>query len=195
MRVLVPAAAFVATAALVDAGALSWLDQYAVDHWMPWLAPQHHPLIVPEHLFLPRVGGRPVAASLLDLWTYPASLFVSFVVVGACTYLTGRFVFLALWLALNAVELAGKLIVDRPPLYTAAHVHVTAFDHSLPSGHTMRAFVVAIALAWSFRRGRLAYLWAASVPVALVLTGNHVPTDVIAGLFAVAALFAAVRRR
>jgi membrane-associated phospholipid phosphatase len=188
MRVLVPAAAFVATAVLVDAGALTWLDQYAVDHWMPWLAPQHHPLIVPERLFLPR-------ASVLDVWTYPASLFVSLVVVCACTYLTGRLVFLALWLAVNAVELAGKLIVGRPPLYTAAHVHVTAFDHSLPSGHTMRAFVVAIALAWSFRRGRLAYLWAASVPVALVLTGDHVPTDVIAGLFAVAALFAAVRRR
>jgi membrane-associated phospholipid phosphatase len=194
MRALVPAVLFVTIAVLVDLGAPTGVDQYAVSHWMPWLRPAHHALIVPSRLFLPPLRGAPLGSVLLDLWTYPASLFVSAVVVLVCTIVTRRLVFAALWIAVNAVELVGKLVVERPPLYAHGHVHVTGFDHSLPSGHTMRAFVLATALAWTVRRGRLAYVWAATVPVALVVAGDHVPTDVVAGTAAFLALIAAAVR-
>jgi membrane-associated phospholipid phosphatase len=41
--------------------------------------------------------------------------------------------------------------------------------------------LLAAALAWTWRRTRLALVWAASVPVALVVHGDHTPTDVAAG--------------
>ena len=72
-------------------------------------------------------------------------------------------------------------------------MHVTGFDHSLPSGHTLRALVVALALACVWRAGRLAFLWAATVPVSLVVTGDHVPTDVLAAALLFVAAAAALR--
>ena len=87
----------------------------------------------------------------------------------------------AAWVVGNAFELAGKLAVDRPALHRGG-VHVSAFDGSLPSGHTIRSVVVAGALAAAWRRGRVAYLWAGAVAILLVPLGAHVPTDVVAGL-------------
>ena len=87
----------------------------------------------------------------------------------------------------NAVELAGKLTLRKPALYHH-HFHVTAFDTSLPSGHTIRAFIVAGAVAAAWRSGRTAYVWAATVPIALVVTGAHTPTDVVAGVCVAVAL-------
>ena len=64
---------------------------------------------------------------------------------------------------------------------------ISAFDTSLPSGHTIRSLIVAGAVAAAWRSGRAAYVWAATVPFALVATGAHTPTDVVAGsLIAVA---------
>ncbi|HLK44887.1 MAG TPA: phosphatase PAP2 family protein, partial [Acidimicrobiales bacterium] len=86
----------------------------------------------------------------------------------------------ALWLAGNILEGFGKLTITRPALYKA-HVHAAAFDNSLPSGHTIRSLVAAAAiyLAW---RARWAWLWALVVLVALVVTGAHTPTDIVAGV-------------
>lgn len=185
---LAGAALFVATAALVAAGALTWLDQYAVTHLMPWLRPRHHPLVTISSLTLPAVHGS-VAQVLVDLWTYPAAFLPSALLVLAGAWrlrargrMDAALAWCALWIAGNAVELAGKLAVERPPLHRGG-VHVSGFDHSLPSGHTIRSLVVAGALAWAWRRGRLAFVWAAGVPFALVALGHHTPTDVVAGVF------------
>ena len=185
---LAGAALFAATAALVAAGAFTWLDQYAVSHLMPWLRPRHHPSVTLASLTLPAVRG-PLGRALLDVWTYPAAFVPSGLLVLSCAWrlrarghLDAAIAWCALWVAGNAVELAGKLLVERPALHHDG-VHVVGFDHSLPSGHTIRSLVVAGAFTWVWRRGPLAFAWAAGVFAALVALGHHTPTDVAAGVF------------
>lgn len=179
---------FVALAALVAAGVFHGADQYAVSHWMPWLQGESHPFVEISTLVVPETRWT-LGGTLVALWTYPASLLPSALVAGYAAWRLRAAGPAALWVAANAVELAGKLLVERPALYAHGR-HVTGFDHSLPSGHTMRALVVAYALAALGRRGRLAYAWALSVPFALVALGDHVPTDVVAGLLAFAGMYA-----
>jgi membrane-associated phospholipid phosphatase len=143
-------------------------------------------------VFLPET--RPTAgATLVALWTYPASPLISALVVGACAYVLDRrgartraVGFLVLWIAANALELIGKAGLTRPAL------DVASFRHSFPSGHSLRACIVAAAVAWTWRRAGLAAVaWAASVPIALVALGDHTPTDVIAGVLLALCLIAA----
>ena len=183
---VIPFALFVALAALVAAGVFHGLDQYAVDHWMPWLQAKSHPLVAIGTLFVPETRWT-LGGTLAALWTYPASVLPSALVAGYATWRLRDPRPAALWVVANAVELAGKLAVERPALYTHGR-HITGFDHSLPSGHTMRSLVVAWSLAALWRRGRLAYAWALTVPFALVVTGDHTPTDVVAGALAFAGL-------
>jgi membrane-associated phospholipid phosphatase len=181
---------FVVLAALVAAGAFHGVDQYAVSHWMPWLQGKSHPFVQLSTLVVPETRWT-LGGTLVALWTYPASLLPSALVAGYAAWRLRDARPAVLWVAANVVELAGKLIVERPALYAHGR-HVTGFDHSLPSGHTMRSLVVAYALAALWRRGRFAYAWALTVPFALVVTGDHVPTDVVAGILAFAALAVAV---
>jgi len=172
------------TATLAATGALESVDRFAVAHLMPWLRVHHHPFVTFGSLTLPSPHS-PLANAVLDLWTYPAALVPSLVLVFVAASRLSRtdaLVWCALWLAGNAVELAGKLTLRKPDL-RHDQVHVSAFDNSLPSGHTIRAFVVAGAFAAAWRSGRVAYVWAATVPVALVAIGAHTPTDVVAGFF------------
>ncbi|HEY6961518.1 MAG TPA: phosphatase PAP2 family protein [Gaiellaceae bacterium] len=184
-------AAFVALAVLVHAGVFHGLDQYAVAHWMPWLRPSHEPFVSFWRLLVPRVQ-HPWEKTVLNVWVWPASVAVSGLVVLAAARRLGLRI-VALWVVVNAVEVAGKLVVSRPALFTRGGVHVTGFDHSLPSGHTLRSLVVALALASISRRGRLAFVWAVTVPVSLVVTGDHVPTDVVAAALLFVAAAAALR--
>lgn len=184
---LAGAALFALLAALVAAGAFTRLDQYAVSHLMPWLMPRHHPFVTISSLTLPTLGHS-AAHTAVDLYTYPAAFVPSAALVLLCAWrLRARgetraaVTWCALWVAGNAVELIGKVGVERPALHQGA-VHVTAFDHSLPSGHTIRSLVVAAALAWTWRHGRLAFAWAAGVALALVALGAHTPTDVVGGV-------------
>lgn len=177
---------FVALAALVAAGAFHGVDQYAVRHWMPWLQGKSHPLVQLSTLVVPETRWT-LGGTLVALWTYPASLLPSALVAGYAAWRLYDARPAVLWVAANVVELAGKLLVERPALYAHGR-HVTGFDHSLPSGHTLRSLVVAYSLAALWRRGRFAYVWALSVPFALVALGDHVPTDVVAGILAFAAL-------
>lgn len=184
---LAGAALFALLAGLVAAGAFTWLDQYAVSHLMPWLEPRQHPFVTISSLTLPTLGHSAVR-TVVDLYTYPAAFVPSGAIVLLCAWrLWARgdsraaLTWCALWVGGNAVELVGKLGVERPPLYQGV-VHVTAFDHSLPSGHTIRSLVVAGALAWTWRHGRVAFAWAAGVALALVALGAHTPTDVVGGV-------------
>jgi membrane-associated phospholipid phosphatase len=186
-------ALFLLTAVLVQAGALSFVDRYAVSHLMPWLRPRGGGAITLARLTLPSPHG-PLAAGFLDIWAYPASVLPSALLVLLAAWALRRrgdtsaaVRWCGLWIASNVVELAGKALVSRPALY-AHGVHLTAFDQSLPSGHTLRSLVAAAALAYTWRRGRLALLWAATVVVILVPLGWHTPTDVAAGVFAFVAL-------
>ena len=174
----------VLTATLAATGALRSVDEYAVDHLMPWLEVRHHPFVTLTSLTLPSLDG-PAANAALDLWTYPAALVPSAVLVLVASSRLARvdgIMWCAIWCAGNAIELARKLTLHKPALYQHAS-HASAFDMSLPSGHTIRAFIVAGAVAAAWRWGRVAYAWAVTVPVALVVTGAHTPTDVATGAF------------
>jgi undecaprenyl-diphosphatase len=167
-------------------------DRYAVHHWMRWPHFGHHPLIQLSTAFVP--DTRPTfAGTLVSLWTYPASPFISALIVLVCAWMLPRregLAAIALWVAANAVELIGKLVVNRPS------VGEPGFSDSFPSGHTVRAFVVAAVLAWTWRAAALpAYAWAVGVAVALVTLGDHVPTDVIGGVLLAICLVGATRAR
>ncbi|HST14532.1 MAG TPA: phosphatase PAP2 family protein [Gaiellaceae bacterium] len=172
------------TATLSATGVLHGVDQYAVEHLMPWLQVRHHPLVTLGGLTVPSI--HPPAGNIaLELWTYPAALLPSLVIVLAAAWRLGRragLVWCTLWCAGNAIELAGKLSLRKPDLYHNTF-HVSAFDTSLPSGHTIRAFVLAGAAATAWRSGRPALVWAVTMPFALVVAGAHVPSDVVTGGF------------
>jgi membrane-associated phospholipid phosphatase len=190
---LVSAVLFVVLAVLVDLGQFTWLDQYAVSHWMPWLEPKHHPLVTVSGLLLPQTVSS-TFGTVVDVWTYPAAVVPSGAIVALLLVRAGwgAAAWAALWVAANVVELAGKLVVERPNLYFHG-LHVSGLDHSLPSGHTLRSLVIAAALAATWQWGRAALVWAATIPFALVALGDHTPTDVAAGILAFTALYAAVR--
>jgi membrane-associated phospholipid phosphatase len=181
----------VLVATLAATGMLRSLDQYAVDHWMPWVHPGPHRLITVAALTVPSFHP-PAGKVALELWTYPAAVLPSLLVVlfaaGRLAHREG-FVWPALWCAGNAIELAGKLSLHKPALHHHG-LHVAVFDTSLPSGHTIRSFVLAGAAASAWRSGRLAFVWAATVPFALVVLGAHTPSDVLTGVF-VAVMLAA----
>lgn len=169
---------FLVLTGLVWGGVFTRLDRLAAHHWMPWAQFGHHRLIDFGSVFTPQTEHT-LGGTLVGLWTYPASPFVSGLIVLACAWKLGRrdgLVAIALWIAANAFELAGKLIVARPS------VGEPGFTHSFPSGHTVRAFVTAAVIGWTWRRAALpAVAWAAGIPFALVALGDHVPTDVLGG--------------
>lgn len=142
---------------------------------MPWARFGHHRLIDFGSVFTPQTEHT-LGGTLVALWTYPASPFISGLIVLICAWRLRSVTPIVLWLAANAVELAGKLIVHRPS------VGEPGFSDSFPSGHTVRAFVTAAILAWTWDRAGLpAVIWAVGVACALVAIGDHVPTDVIGG--------------
>jgi membrane-associated phospholipid phosphatase len=178
-------------ATLASTGALRGVDQYAVDHLMPWLQVRHHPFVTFRSLTVPSLEP-PAANTALELWTYPAALVPSLILVLVAASRLARahaIAWCTLWCAGNAVELAGKLTLRKPALHHHT-LHASAFDTSLPSGHTIRAIIVAGAVAAAWRSGRPTYVWAATVPIALVVIGAHTPTDVVAGVCVAVALTA-----
>ena len=163
-------------------GTFTWLDRYAVHHWMPWAHFGRHHLIQVASVFKPQTEST-LGGTLVALWTYPASPFVSGLIVLLCAWRLRSVTPLALWVAANAIELLGKLVVSRPS------VGEPGFSSSFPSGHTVRAFVTAAVVAWVWRRaGAPAFAWAVGVACALVAIGDHVPTDVLGGALLAAAL-------
>jgi membrane-associated phospholipid phosphatase len=181
-------------AGLVASGALSGADNYAIHHWMPWARFGPHRLVDLRSAFLPETRST-LGGTLVGLWAYPASPFVSLLLVVLCAWVLNRrghrraaLAALALWLVADAIELLGKLVITRP------NVDVGGLRDSFPSGHTIRAFVIAAVVAWTWRRaGWIALLWALAVPFALVALGDHVPTDVVGGAVLAGCLISAFR--
>jgi membrane-associated phospholipid phosphatase len=189
------AAGFCVTAGLVASGALTGLDQYAVDHWMPWLSPRPTSSGLDlTGLYQPFDWSSSAWETLLEVWTYPASVLVSGLVFAAgCTLLAraGRryaaAVWAFTWVAANGAEVVGKSLLERGALYGTAgaeRLHVSGFDYAFPSGHSARAIVVAglVGYLWP-RLGLPAAVWAALVLPALVVSAAHVPSDVVGGTF------------
>ncbi len=184
--------ALVVLTALVAAGALTRLDQFSLDHLMPWLAPASPAGSSSAGLYRPFTIHSATAIKLLNLWTYPCSVLASGVVIAGASILLwrrlGPIAALALpaaWVIGNAIEVAGKDLLVRPALYGTANgvrIHVAAFDDSFPSGHMLRGVLVAgaVVLVWT-RATRLAVVWVVLVAPALVLQAAHTITDVVGG--------------
>jgi membrane-associated phospholipid phosphatase len=184
------AAAFATLAGLVAAGSLTGLDQWAVRHAMPGAhgggaSPTTVESIVP---LLHAEFGTPllVAAQVVTL---PGQLAVSSLLVGVgCLALVRRgrtdaaAAWGAAWLLATAIEVVCKETLERPALYRDG-IRVVGFDTSWPSGHAVRAAVVAATLAavWPRLRAPLV-LWIVVVAGLLVAGEFHTPTDVLGGL-------------
>ena len=179
------AAAFATLAALVAGGAFTRLDQWSIDHVMPGAHARAARSGLSEGL-VPLLGAHwngalGVAANIVTL---PASFLLSLAIVA---WRSRALAFVLL--AAVAVEVVCKEVIVRPALYIGAH-HIVAFDSSFPSGHTLRAVIVAAAL-WPLV-GAWAAVWAVVSIALLELAGWHTPTDVAGGvLLAVLALLCA----
>lgn len=187
------AAGFAVLAALVAAGDLSSVDQWAVDRAMPGAAFAGKPTFADAVIPLWGVHWHGVLHVVSELVTSPASFTpATLLVAAACLAIRGRaaVVFAAAFVAGNAIEVLVKGTLTRPGLL-ANGVHLASFDASYPSGHTMRTVLVAVAVALAWPRLRLvAGSWAVSSIVLIELGGQHVPSDIAGGLLLAGALLA-----
>ncbi len=184
---------FLLLGALVAHGTYTPLDERAVLHLMPWLQPPFTTGTDVVHMFVPHRRDS-LGHTLVELATFPAGVPPSALVVACCAVALRRrglgragAVWIAAWIAANAVEVIGKGLVTRPPLFSHG-LHVASFDQSYPSGHALRAGVLAAAVCWTWPRAWPVLVWALGVPFALVALGAHTPTDVVGGVLAAVAL-------
>jgi len=196
------AAAYAALAMLVAAGALTGLDQWAVDHLMPGARGNGAPPTFLEAVVpLYHASWRRPLEVAANIVTVPAQALVSSVLLGACCLALrarGRrraaLAWAAAWLAGNAAEVLCKSLLARPLLHRNG-LPLRAFESSFPSGHTLRAVLLAAAAAFVWPAGtRLLGAWAAAVLVLLELDGLHVPSDIAGGLLLAALVVVLVRR-
>jgi membrane-associated phospholipid phosphatase len=158
---------------------------------MPWVSPITDSQTL-SSIMLPFDGHLPAARIPAELWLYPASVPVSALVIGVCCALLWRrgrrraaVAWAAAWVVVNTVEVIGKDLIHRPSLYVLWHGRRTSFagfDNSFPSGHTMRALLIAAVVGLLWRRGLPAIcVWAAVTLALLVVTNAHTPSDVLGG--------------
>jgi undecaprenyl-diphosphatase len=185
-------AALVLVSVGVVAGAFTRADQFALDHFMPWLEPEAAPRGGHSGFWVPFRLHTSNAIKLLDILTYPCSVLISGLVVGIAAIVLwprlGAVAALApaaAWVTGNAIEVLLKDTLVRPALYGSvgeSRVHVVTYDDSYASGHMMRGVIVAytLTLIWS-RASPWVWIWAALVGPALVLVSAHTPSDVLGG--------------
>jgi membrane-associated phospholipid phosphatase len=185
-------AALALLTALVQAGELTRVDQFGLDHLMPGLRPGAPAGSDSAGLWRPFSLNVNWWSKVLDAWTYPCSVLISGLVlaaVGGYLWRRGRraaaLLAAAGWVVGNGIEVVGKDLVTRPALYgvnDGVRLHVASFDSSFPSGHMIRGSLVAAVLVLVWRRGgRWIALWATLVGPSLVLQSAHTPTDVVGG--------------
>jgi undecaprenyl-diphosphatase len=176
--------AFAALGALVAAGALTGLDQWACDHLMPFAgATSAPPPTVLESLVpLYHALWQPAGVAVTQVVTLPGQVLISFAIVAAGAWKLRAPAWIVVWVGAVAVEFVLRHVLTRPALYRDG-VHITAFDSSWPSGHALRCALVAAVLAAVWPRARTAIVaWLVAAAVLLELAGFHTPTDVAGGL-------------
>jgi membrane-associated phospholipid phosphatase len=168
----------VVLAVLVEATDFDRLNSFAVRHLQPFAGTAH-----------PRLN------TLAELVVSPAAPTTAVVVTAALAawlWLKRRPVDALTWpaalVAAFAVELVSKLVIDqhRSGVW---HGYGLTLDSSFPSGHMLRAVILAGAVStlWPWLRRALAW-WCAAVAVCLLVNGWHLPTDIVGGILAGLAL-------
>jgi membrane-associated phospholipid phosphatase len=169
---------------------MTGLDQWAVDHAMPFAGPAGPPPTLLESLVpLLHASLHPAGAAVAQFVILPGQAVISLLLVLVAAqrlWRSGRVdaavAWPAAWLLATAVELVFRHTLTRPALYRDG-VHLVAFDSSWPSGHALRCLIVAAALATAWPRLRVPLaVWLAAVVVLLELAGFHTPTDIAGGL-------------
>jgi membrane-associated phospholipid phosphatase len=196
------AAAYAALAILVAAGALTGLDQWAVDHLMPGGHGASAPPTALEALvpLYHASWSRPLDV-VANVVTLPAQAVISSAVAGACCLVLLRrgrrraaLAWAVAWLAANGVEVLCKSVLARPLLHRHG-LALPALESSFPSGHTLRAVLLTAAAATVLPGARLwLAAWAAAVVVLLEADGLHVPSDLAGGLLLAGLTVVLVRR-
>lgn len=162
---------FAVLAILVAVGAATGLDRWAIAHEMPGAHFTTNEASLAAALVpLYHTHWHDAWSVAVNVVTLPASFLVALVLVA----LRSRRLAVALVLA-TAVETLCKHVLTRPELHQGAHI--SAFDASFPSGHTIRTVIVAAAFAHP-----LTGLWAAVSILLLQLAGWHTPTDILGGV-------------
>lgn len=163
---------FATLAILVAAGAFTGVDQWAVDHLMPGgtFSNEDNGAL---GAIIPLYGSHwdnpwSVAANIVTL---PAAFVIALVLVAWRSRAAALLLVVA-----TAVETLCKHTLDRPALYDGAH-HITGFDSSFPSGHTLRTVILAAVFF-----NPLAAAWAVASLVLLQLAGWHTPSDIAGGI-------------
>jgi hypothetical protein len=178
---------------------MTGLDQWAVDHAMPFAGPPGPPPTLLESLVpLLHAGFRPAGAGVAQIVILPGQALISLLLVLTASWRLWRsgrveaaVAWPAAWLVATAVELLFRHTLIRPALYRDG-VHVVAFDSSWPSGHALRFTIVVAAIATAWPRLRLPLcLWLAGAVVLLELAGFHTPTDIAGGLLLATVAFTA----
>jgi membrane-associated phospholipid phosphatase len=137
----------------------------------------------------------------LDRWLYFVSYSASFVSIGIVLVLLILFLknkspelrsafykMLAVLIvaALLSFTLKNLITRDRPfKTYPEIEKLSEAGSSSFPSGHTLEAFAMAVALSVTFRQRRIIipiFTWAILVAYTRMALGVHYPSDVVAGL-------------
>jgi membrane-associated phospholipid phosphatase len=195
------AAAFAALAVLVATGALTGIDQWAVDHLMPGRpGTQHKPTLTEAVVPLLHASWSPALDVVGNVVTLPAQVVIASVLVAVCCLLLWRrnrrraaIAWGVAWIVGNAVEVLCKSTLDRPPLH-AGGVMLRGLQSSYPSGHTLRAVLLAaiVTALWPAAR-RWVFLWAAATLALLEADGFHVPSDIAGGLLLAVLLILLVR--
>jgi membrane-associated phospholipid phosphatase len=202
VRVALEAAAYAALAILVAMGTLNGVDQWGVDHAMPG---EHfhraQSTFVEAIVPLLHATYTPVLHGVAEIWTMPASVVPSLILCGAGWLVLWRrgqrraaVVWAAAWIAGTAIEVLTKATLTRHALHTQDGLHIAGFDASYPSGHTIRAVLLAatIWVVWPVARW-WAVAWAAVAVVLTELAGLHTPTDIAGGLLLAALLIELAR--
>jgi membrane-associated phospholipid phosphatase len=184
------AAAFAALSVLVPAGALNGLDQWAVDQLMPGQpGGSRGPSLAEAAVPLLHASWATPLDVVANVVTLPAQALVASVLAAVCCLVLWRrgaqrpaFALGAGWIVANAIEVLCKSTLHRPLLHANGHA-LLGLQSSFPSGHTLRAVLLAavVAAMWPAARGWVA-LWAAATLVLLELDGFHVPSDIAGGL-------------
>jgi membrane-associated phospholipid phosphatase len=152
--------------------------------------PSQSPTFVESVVPLLHAQFHPLGAAIAQIVTLPGQVAISLLLVVAAAWKLRNATWIAVWLAVVAVELVFRHALTRPALYRDG-MHLVAFDTSWPSGHALRSAIVAAALAAAWPRLRVPLvLWLAAVAVLLELAGFHTPTDVAGGLLLAAAAVA-----
>jgi membrane-associated phospholipid phosphatase len=188
------ATAVVALALLVDGGHLASLDRFARAHLSPF---QAGPLGRGRGELLQLIGGATDA--LISVAGIAVSL-ILMILAARRLVATGRRRAALLWASALTlafvVELVGKALVtqSRPDNRVICHgLGAGGFDSSFPSGHALRAVVLAgtAATLWPHLRRRFVAASLATA-AAVQLNGIHPLSDIVAGVLAGTALWLAV---